>query len=215
MSVQSPQFPGLNTSRHTAKREAGSIRLLPSKKTPHTIRILCFAFPHLSHTSVMLEKRKNGALSYLFNCHGAIAHWGLLMHPLLPLCMDLPVLFRFLVYFVSFCSEMALPMNLWVLTFLMGYDRFLQGGLMVWAEIYGCWDFVGFARFFSATVVIHAPPLIMCDNVLFPTCSPALDVIRFFYVANLMGRWNCHLKIHDQKHKIKGARFCIPETSML
>jgi len=64
--------PWTYTSRHTAKRGAGSVRLLPSKKTLHTIPILCFAFPHLSHTSVKLEKRKNGALSYLFNYHGAL-----------------------------------------------------------------------------------------------------------------------------------------------
>lgn len=50
-------------------------------------------------------------------------------------------------------------------------------------------SFVDFARSFSITIVIHAPPLIMGDYVPFHTSLPALDAsIFFFYVANLKGK---------------------------
>lgn len=86
------------TSRQGCKEGVGCVCLLPSTnasyQTYSVFRFSPFITTHLSSW----KEEKNGAQPYLINCRPAFHS---LMHPVLPLWMDLLALFRFLACFVS------------------------------------------------------------------------------------------------------------------
>lgn len=117
VKVQSPQFPGHRETH--CKEWAGTVRVLPSKKSliPY---VLCVFHSPIYHTHLSRGKKEKIEPCLIFLIAMWLCTlWCLLMHSLLPLCVGLPVLFWFLVCFVSFCPEIGLLMNLWVLAFLI------------------------------------------------------------------------------------------------
>ena len=86
-------------------------------QTPHTRHILCFAFPHLSQPICQVGKKKKMELSLILLIAARHSTASCIRSFL---CGWIYWLFSdFLLVLSQFLPEISLPVNLWVLTFLI------------------------------------------------------------------------------------------------